>query len=203
MIGALLIVASVAGSPRPAAPVPQTLDERALASALAVARGTEGDLERFHAAYRLGTREPVRSLEVVTPFRRAVTLAREHAGRTGQMPGIHGLRTLMSGEEGTLRVRAVVSLDPRHAYVRPPDYSIVLVRGTDRVRPAGLERRALGPTGAAVPSVAIGGAVAMTAIEIDAVFTAVSPRPPGCCRIVITDPDGAPVIAREIPDAIR
>ena len=200
----LLAAGLVAGALTAASPAAlgfqRTLDDAALARALDIARGSDARLGEFHARYVLEGSGPVRSVEIITPFRRAVMLAHRREAGTGPMPTIDELRALVEQQGAGLLVRTIISLDPRHTYVRTPDYSVALVRRTERIQPSVIERHALGPRGTVVPSLAIGGEAAMTGVQIDARFQRISISDPGCCRIVVADPDDETMLVRTVPN---
>lgn len=175
----------------------------ALLQALETARQSPTALTRFHARYELQGGGAVESIAIVTPFRRAVLEAQRSTVTGKPLPTIDKLSEMVARHAAALDVRAVVKLEPLHTYLQPPDYSVVLLAGENRMLPAAVERTALGPRGLSIPATAVGEGVSMVSVKVEARFVDASVEEPGCCRVVIIDPDGDQLLTRTIPSDLR
>ena len=140
---------------------------RDVEEALKLARASELDRGRFHAAYQAPVSgSSVESLEVITEYRRMVLLAEERL-----VLGQYGWLTREAEEalkpwKRTIALRAQVRLNPHNVYPTPPAIQIVLGRGPGELRPSRTQSDAkYGLTGGR-------GAGSMIAVVIEAVFDA-------------------------------
>lgn len=173
-----------------------------LRRALATARLSENERDRFHAQYKLGGGGRVESIEIVTPYRRAVQIAEMWLASGVPLATDDQLRAELARSERGLLVRAVVALKPLDTRLRPPPLAIVLITTTgDQIQATSVERIALGPRGIAIPPLAIGGGVSMTAVRIDARFPTIAGAN-GSVRVGILDPDGREMLVRPLPTSL-
>jgi hypothetical protein len=156
---------------------------------------------QFHEAYELDGGGRVESLTILTPFRRAVLTAQSQAEQ-GTAPSISAISELIAREPYGLTVDAIIRLDPRHAYVRTPDYSLAVIDNDGWRFPVAVERTARDSRGLPIPAAAIGGRVSMRSVEVRAHF-GVTPGRSLCCRIAVLDADGRTVLVRAIPPRLR
>jgi hypothetical protein len=201
MAGAMLLVLAAVGGL--CGPLQRPLDRGALIHARDITRESPDQRDDFHAQYQLEPGGAVRSLEILTPLRRAV-LETERRAATGQpLPTLEDLQAVFPSDANNLVIRAVVALDPRHRYVTVPDHSILLLRDGERIAPVAVARTVYGPSGATVPPTAVGGGVSIASIEVEAHFQDVSLGSRGCCRLAVIDPAGTALLIRSIPSGLR
>ena len=181
-------------------PMPQELPDRpTLVRALDLAHQSPPALENLHAQYELDPGGSVQSLEITTPFRRAVLEVQGRTARGEPLPTMDELQAAIAPYTNQLTIRAIVELDPHHAYVRPPDHSIELICNEVRVLPAAVARTARGPGGVEIPPAALGGGVSMSSLDIEAHFPAVPAHQRHCCRAAVIDAEGNTLLIRAIP----
>lgn len=95
--------------------------------AIALARASDAERARFHAAYTAVVRDAtVDRIELITEFRRAVLLAEERHRLGDRMFGVKQIGELLQPWRGRINVRAELRFHPQNAYVRVPDYEFVL-----------------------------------------------------------------------------
>jgi hypothetical protein len=170
--------------------------------ALAVAGQPPPVLQRFHTQYVLDPGGGVDRLEAITAFRGAVLEAQR--SRDGGAPlDVETLAWLLAARAGTLRIIAVVDLDPLHSYVRTPSHSVVLLTDGGLIGPAALARTALGPRRTVIPPSAVGGGVSVSYVEVEADFRNVRLGEDGCCRAAVLNPAGRTLAVEYLPDSLR
>jgi hypothetical protein len=164
VIAAVLSLPGAAAWPSdPAAGAPiVTLDRSAVERAIALGRSSDAaGLDRFYAAYRVDISDPLLDrLDIITPFRRIVSAAAEHALQGDRGWGVEQALALVASSRDTVSIVIDVRFSPQNMLVAMPSFDIVLYDS-----PA--------PGGAAVIE-----PVALASTPRDAAGVAVSPGSP-------------------------
>lgn len=118
----------------------------------AVALGRTRDpalYDAFHAGYRLAPSGEVERVEVITEFRRAVLIVREHADRGEYSFNENNLAREMAPYTGLVTFVAQVRLNPLHTLLKPPPYEMYVRTGpaTKPLKPASVKREPMYPPG--------------------------------------------------------
>lgn len=98
----------------------------------AIALGQTSDqalYESFNSAYSLPVEPPVDNVQIITEFRRAVLLVREHVaqGDYGMTPS--DLASALAPSRGLVTVVVDVKLNPLNTYSKPPSYDLYIATG--------------------------------------------------------------------------
>lgn len=136
-IGAFVVAFSVATGA-----YERPLDPGSINQAIAIGISTsEADRARFHRPYHLDIgRSPVDWIDVITPFRRVVLGAERHTRDGGRLYGQRDAMALLATAPEQLDIVVELTFHPLNTYVGVPPYTVVLVRGDERIEPASLER---------------------------------------------------------------
>ncbi len=100
--------------------------------ALAIARSRDAERQQFHHRYVVDLTDPsVTQIEVITEFRKLVTIAEDHVLRGDLMftRGLRAAQEAIAPFHGHLTVRAQVRFSPLNTYIQPPPYTIGLGSG--------------------------------------------------------------------------
>jgi hypothetical protein len=111
-------------------PLPHTsLDNADVADAVRVGHSSAGELDRFHAAYRVAVDDPViRGVEIVTPFRHIVQVTEERI-RLGDATWDTARAAVVGREfEGRLDLVVQLQFSPSNTYRTVPSYSVAIHR---------------------------------------------------------------------------
>jgi hypothetical protein len=139
--------------------------------------------EAFNAGYRLTPSGDVDSAEVITEFRRAVMIVRQHADSGEYSFNENGLAAELAPYRGLVTIVAQVRLNPLNTYVKPPSYDMYVRTGasTKPVAPSAFKREAVYPPGMGPPGSPLIG------VRLEATFSradvATAPEP----YVVVTD----------------
>ena len=114
----------------------------------------------FTKGYSLAPAEPVDSAEIITEFRRAVLIVREHAQQGEFGFTERDLNVAMTPHLGAITFIVQAHLNPMHTYAKPPAYELYIGTGPDTPPIAGRETRrdpvyALGPMGSPLIAVRV------------------------------------------------
>src|SRR5579864_6787826 len=93
----------------------------------AVALGRTNDqalYESFNSAYSLPVAPPVESAQIITEFRRAVLLVREHVSQGDFVMSPADLASALAPSRGLVTVIVDVNLNPLNTYAKPPSYDL-------------------------------------------------------------------------------
>jgi hypothetical protein len=159
----MLLLANLLGAVllAPLAPQPDSARE-----ALNLGRTHDQALyDAFNAGYRLTPSGNVDSVEVITEFRRAVLIVREHALQGEYSFTANDLASALTPYRGTVTFIAQVRLHPLNTYAAPPAYDLY-VRTGPRSKPVAapaIKRDPVYPPGS-------GPGSSMTAIRLEASF---------------------------------
>jgi len=173
----------------------QTLTPTALDEALRIARTRQpAEFERFTAPYfvvRGGPGSP--TVEVITEFRRGVMLARQQVDQGNYTWSPTNLSRALAKYEGLTSVRAEIWLSPVHMYVGTPAYRLALYTAAHRTVMPGEEKRdaIFAPT---TPE----GSSSMTGVTLESIYRDEVLREPGCCLLIVTDPNGETVVKTQV-----
>ena len=123
--------------------------------------------DAFNAGYRLTPSGDVDLVEVITEFRRAVMLVRQHANSGEYSYNENNLATDLAPFRGVVTFVAQVRLNPLNTYVKPPSYDMYVRTGpsTKPVAPSAFKRDAVLPVGAVGPGNTIIG------VKLEATFS--------------------------------
>ncbi|HUK35644.1 MAG TPA: hypothetical protein VLV86_17120 [Vicinamibacterales bacterium] len=95
--------------------------------ALAIARARDTERQQFHSRYVFAVNDPaVTQIEVITDFRRLVTIAEDHVLRGDSMftRGVRAAEQALAPTRGTVTIRAQVRLNPLNTFIDTPDYGL-------------------------------------------------------------------------------
>jgi hypothetical protein len=150
----LLILALSSGLSAPALQLPYARE------ALDLGR-TRDDalLAAFHRGYELTRGDVLDRAEIVTEFRRAVMIVREHAARGEYAFSAQDLARAMTPFSGRIDFVVQARLHPLHTYANTPPYALYIETGpvTKPIAPDPFRRDAAYPPGMAGPGNAISG----------------------------------------------
>lgn len=118
------------------------LDLRSIDEAIALGQTRiERERARFHARYQFTVnRAPIDSVEVITPFRRIVLAAEERVRIGDRLFGQRQALEVLRRAEGVLDISVEATLHPHNAYIRVPDYRVVLRGPGGVVEPKAIDR---------------------------------------------------------------
>jgi hypothetical protein len=111
-----------------------TLSQGDIERAQQIARGTEAERARFHAAYTFALGDPtVPELDVITPFRRAVIVTEDHLRRGDWLfsRSVRSLEEALAPARGIVTISARVRFNPLNAYVSVPPFTLALAGTAD------------------------------------------------------------------------
>lgn len=139
--------------------------------------------DAFQSGYRLTPSGDVDSVEVITEFRRAVMIVRQHADTGEYSFNENGLAAELAPYRGLVTLVAQVRLNPLNTYVKPPSYDMYVRTGaaTKPVAPSAFTRDAVYPPGMGPPGSAIIG------VRLEATFSRADLAAASDPSLVITD----------------
>jgi hypothetical protein len=159
--------------PHLAGPVHEPLRARqdALRDAVALGRThDDGMLEAFNKGYLLSPSGSVERAEIVTEFRRAVLIVREHALRGDDAYGLVDLAKTLEPYRGQVTFSVWVRLQPLNTLVKEPAYDLYVSTGprSPPVAPKVVKREPMyapGPMGSPLTGVRLEAAFSRADIE--------------------------------------
>lgn len=102
----------------------------ALRDAMTLGRTSDQALyDSFNSAYALPVDPPVDSAQIVTDFRRAVLLVREHVSQGDFVMSAADLASALAPSRGLVTVIVDVKLNPLNTYGKPPSYDLYVATG--------------------------------------------------------------------------
>jgi hypothetical protein len=122
--------------------------------------------DAFTAGYRLTPSGSVDSIEVITEFRRAVMIVREHAMQGEYSFTANDLASALEPYRGRVTFIAQVRLHPLNTYAKPPHYDLY-VRTGPQTKPAAAPVITRDPV---YPPGSMGPGSAMIAVRLEATF---------------------------------
>jgi hypothetical protein len=182
--GILLLVNVLGGAPITAL-VPQA---DSLREALNLGRTHDQALyDAFNAGYRLTPSGVVDSVEVVTEFRRAVLIVREHASQGEYSFTANDLASALTPYRGRVTFIAQVRLHPLNTYAAPPAYDLYVRTGPQSkpVAAPTIKRDPVYPPGS------MGPGNSMTAIRLEASFPRADIADAAEPTLIVNDEHGA------------
>ena len=140
----------------------------------------------FHAGYRLAASGDVDSVEIVTEFRRAVMIVRQHADTGEYSFNENGLVSELAPFRGQVTFIAQARLNPLNTFIKPPAYDMYLRTGatTKPIVPLAFKRDAVYPPGMGPPGSAIIG------VHLEATFSRADIASASDPYLVVTDDHG-------------
>jgi hypothetical protein len=105
-----------------------TLDRSAVERAVALGRSSDAaGLDRFYAAYRVDISDALLDrLDIITPFRRVVSAAAEHALQGDRGWGVEQALDLAAASRDRVSIAIDVRFSPQNVLVAMPPFDIVL-----------------------------------------------------------------------------
>jgi hypothetical protein len=145
--------------------------------------------DAFNAGYRLATSGEVEIVEVVTEFRRAVLIVREHADQGEYSFNENNLTRALAPYRGLVTFIAQVRLHPQNIYPKPPLYEIYVRTGASSppLADRALKRTAVYPAGLASPG------ASMSAVRLEASVPSADIGTASDPALVIVDERGEPL----------
>ena len=142
--------------------------------------------DSFNAGYRLTPSGGVERVEMITEFRRAVMIVRQHAEQGEYSFDANDLQAALAPYRGVIAFVVDVRLHPLNTFAKPPAYDVYVRTGRDtKPLPAtGFKREALYPPGLGAPG------AAMTGIRLEASFPRVDVANAADPLLVVTDDRG-------------
>ena len=125
---------------------PAALQSDAGRDALRLGRtGDQALYDGFNAGYQLAAAGPVAKAEVITEFRRAVLIVREHANQGEYGFTERDLEHAIAPYRGLVTVVVEIRLNPLNTYIKAPPYNLYVQTGasTKPLAPRNFERTAL------------------------------------------------------------
>jgi hypothetical protein len=126
--------------------VPMTLQTDAGRDALRLGRTSDQALyDAFNAGYQLAASGPVSKAEVITEFRRAVLIVREHANQGEYGFTARDLEHAIAPYRGLVTIVIEIRLNPLNTFIKAPPYSLYIQTGpsTKPLAPRNFERTSL------------------------------------------------------------
>lgn len=185
---AILLVASALGGRSVTPLVPQADSAR---EALNLGRTHDQALyDAFNAGYRLTPSGIVDSVEVITEFRRAVLIVREHALQGEYSFTANDLASALAPFRGTVTFIAQVRLHPLNTYAAPPAYDLYVRTGlqTKPVAAPAIKRDPVYPPGSMGPG---SSGSSMTAVRLEASFARADIVAAAEPTLIVNDDHGA------------
>jgi hypothetical protein len=145
--------------------------------------------DAFNAGYRLTPSGVVDSIEVITEFRRAVLIVREHAMQGEYSFTANDLASALTPFRGTVTFVARIRLHPLNTYAAPPAYDLYVRTGLQSkpVAAPAIKRDPVYPPGGGGP------ASAMTAIRLEGSFPRADITAAAEPILIVNDEHGAVV----------
>lgn len=145
--------------------------------------------DAFNAGYRLATSGEVEIVEVITEFRRAVLIVREHADQGEYSFNENNLTRALAPYRGLVTFVAQVRLHPQNIYPKPPPYVMYVRTGASSPALAdrALKRMAVYPPGLAAPGASMSAVRLEATVPRDDISNASDPA------LVIVDERGDPL----------
>jgi len=143
--------------------------------------------DAFNAGYRLTPSGIVDSAELITEFRRAVLIVREHAMQGEYSFTANDLASALGPYRGAVTFIAQVRLHPMNTYAAPPAYDLYVRTGpqTKPVAAPAIKRDPIFPPGG------MGPGSAMIGIRLEASFPRADVADASEPMLIITDEHGA------------
>ena len=85
--------------------------------------------DSFNSAYSLPVAPPVDSAQIITDFRRAVLLVREHVSQGDFVTSATELASALEPSRGLVTIIVDVKLNPLNTYSKPPSYDLYIATG--------------------------------------------------------------------------
>jgi hypothetical protein len=133
--------------------------------------------DAFNAGYQLAASGPVSKAEIITEFRRAVLIVRDHANQGEYGFTERDLERAMAPYRGLVTVIIEVRLNPLNTYVKAPAYNFYIQTGpaTKPLAPGSFERTAMFGVPMASPGTPLTGVRLEGAFSVADITSAPSP----------------------------
>ena len=120
----------------------RVLDPAAVNDAIAIGLSrSEPERARFHQPYRVTVnRAPIETVDVITPFRRVVLAADVHTRNGGRLYGQRDAMAVLEATANQIDLVVELTFHPLNTYVGVPGYGVVLIRGSEQLTAADIER---------------------------------------------------------------
>jgi hypothetical protein len=118
------------------------VDYAGIDEAMAVARGSQTTLARYHEPYRLFVvKAPIDFVDLVTPFRRIVIAAEQGISAGARSFGQRQALDILRAAGADLDVRVEMTFHPQNTFVSVPEYGVALIGERNRrMNPRSLDR---------------------------------------------------------------
>jgi len=148
--------------------------------------GDQALYDAFNAGYQLAASGPVSSAEVITEFRRAVLIVRDHANQGEYGFTERDLEHAMAPYRGLVTIVAEIRLNPLNTYIKAPPYTLYIETGpvTKPLAPRDFQRTAQ----FGVPMASPGSP--LTGIRLQGTFTVADITSASAPTIVVIDDKG-------------
>ena len=148
--------------------------------------GDQALYDAFNAGYQLPVSEPVSRAEIITEFRRAVLIVRDHANQGEYGFTERDLEHAMAPYRGLVALIIEVRLHPLNTYIKAPAYNFYIQTGpsTPPLGPQDFERTALFGVPMANPG------SPLTGVQLQGTFSAADIANAPAPRIVVVDDKG-------------
>jgi hypothetical protein len=167
--------------------VPAFVQTDAGRDALRLGRTSDQALyEAFNAGYQLAPAGPVSRAEVITEFRRAVMIVREHANQGEYGFTERDLERAIAPYRGLVTLVIDVQLNPLNTFVKAPAYNLYIQTGatTKPLAPRNFERTAL----FGVPMASPGSP--LTGVRLSGTFSVADIENAAAPAVVVVDDKG-------------
>jgi hypothetical protein len=134
--------------------------------------------DAFTAGYQLPVSDSITRAEIITEFRRAVMIVREHANQGEYGLTARDLASAVAPYQGLVTVIVEVRMHPLTTLTKPPAYSMYIETGprTPPVAPQKFAREPIYPTPVPAPLTALTGVRLQGTFSVADVAAAPSPR---------------------------
>jgi hypothetical protein len=145
--------------------------------------------DAFSAGYQLPLSGSVTRAEVITEFRRAVMIVRDHANQGEYGFTARDLATAVAPYRGLVTVIVEVRMHPLTTLTKPPKYTLYIETGphTPPIAPQKFARDPIYPTPVPAPMTALSGVRLEGTFSVADVAAAASPR------LMVLDETGDPI----------
>jgi len=167
--------------------VPQTLQSDAGRDALRLGRTSDQALyDAFNAGYQLAASGPVSTAEVITEFRRAVMIVREHANQGEYGFTERDLEHAIAPYRGSVTLVVDIRLNPLNTFIKAPPYTLYIQTGpsTKPLAPRNFERTSL----FGVPMASPGSPI--TGLRLSGTFSVADIENAAAPTVVVVDDTG-------------
>jgi hypothetical protein len=158
--------------------------------ALSLGRTSDRALyDAFNAGYQLSASDAVSRAEIITEFRRAVLIVREHADQGEYGFTERDLEKALAPWRGLVTIVIELRLHPLNTYTQPPKYNFYIRTGpgTAPLAPANFSRRPIYAVAVAAPGTPV------TGVRLEGTFSVADISNAAVPVIIVADEQGNPL----------